>query len=87
MYIKSVEINGFLTGKNSKNDTLRRFRVGGTDLGMPLYDSVNNKMYFAFGDTFSDSFGPDKPNINFKKRWRSNTLATIKLEECYENGI
>jgi hypothetical protein len=87
MYIQKVEINGFLTGKNSKNDTLRRFRVGGTDLGMPLYDSVNDKLYFAFGDTFSDPFGPDKPDINFKKRWRSNTLATVKISDSYEDGI
>ena len=50
--IEKVEVNGFLTGKNSKNDTLNRFRVGGTDLGMPLYNSVTNEMFLAFGDTF-----------------------------------
>ena len=33
--IEKVEVLGFVTGKNSKNDTLSRFRVGGTDLGMP----------------------------------------------------
>ena len=85
--IEKVEITGFLTGKNSKNDTLRRFKVGGTDLGMPLYDSVHDEMFLAFGDTFSDPFGIDKPNMMFKKRWRSNTLAKIKLAESYEDGI
>lgn len=87
MYINKVEINGFLTGKISKNDTLKRFRVGGTDLGMPLYDSVNNEMYLAFGDTFADPYGPDKINLRFKYRWRSNTICKIQLEDSYRDGI
>ena len=62
--IEKVEVLGFVTGKNSKNDTLSRFRVGGTDLGMPLYNSATNEMFLAFGDTFSDPFGKDKPNLN-----------------------
>ena len=85
--IEKVEITGYLTGKNSKNDTLSRFKVGGTDLGMPLYNSVRNEMFLAFGDTFSDPFGIDKPDMMFKRRWRSNTLAKIKLAESYEDGI
>lgn len=85
--IEKVDVVGFLTGKNSKNDTLSRFKVGGTDLGMPLYNSVTDEMFLAFGDTFSDPFGPDKPTLNFKRRWRSNTLAKIKLEDTYIDGI
>ena len=85
--IQKVEVNGFLTGKNSKNDTLSRFKVGGTDLGMPVYNSVTNEMFLAFGDTFSDPFGQDNPNVNFKCRWRSNTLAKIKVCDDYTNGI
>ena len=82
--IQKVEVKGFLTGKHSKNDTLNRFKVGGTDLGMPVYNHVINEMLFAFGDTFSDPFGLDKPTLNFKCRWRSNTLAKIKLSETYK---
>ena len=85
--IERVEVKGFLTGKNSRNDTLNRFRVGGTDLGMPLYNSITNEMFLAFGDTFSDPFGPDRPELNFKRRWRSNTFAKIKLADSYEDGI
>ena len=85
--VEKVEVLGFLTGKNSKNDTLSRFRVGGTDLGMPLYNSVTNEMFLAFGDTFSDPFGSDKPHLNFKRRWRSNTLAKIQLSDTYKDGI
>lgn len=84
---EKVEVLGFLTGKNSKNNTLSLFRVGGTDLGMPLYNSVTNEMFLAFGYTFSDPFGSDKPTLNFKCRWRSNTLAKIKLSETYKDGI
>ena len=84
---EKVEVLGFLTGKNSKNDTLSRFRVGGTDLGMPLYNSVTNEMFLAFGDTFSDPFGSDRPDLTFKRRWRSNTLAKIKLKESFKDGI
>lgn len=85
--IEKVEVLNFVTGKNSKNDTLARFKVGGTDLGMPLYNSVTNEMFLAFGDTFSDPFGADKPNLTFKCRWRSNTLAKIKIKESYKDGI
>ena len=57
--IEKVEINGFLTGKNSKNNTLARFKIGGTDLGMPVYNSITGDFYLAFGDTFSDPFCSD----------------------------
>ena len=85
--LEKVEVLGFVTGKNSKNDTLKRYKVGGTDLGMPVYNSVTNEMFLAFGDTFSDPFGIDKPNLNFKRRWRSNVLAKIKLKDSYKDGI
>lgn len=85
--LEKVEVLGFVTGKNSKNDTLKRYKVGGTDLGMPVYNSVTNEMFLAFGDTFSDPFGIDKPNLNFKCRWRSNVLAKIKLKDSYKDGI
>lgn len=85
--IEKVEVLGFLTGKNSKNNTLSKYKVGGTDLGYPIYNSVTNEMFLAFGDTFSDPFGSDKPKLNFKRRWRSNVLAKIKLDKSYENGI
>ena len=85
--IEKVEINGFLTGKNSKNNTLARFKIGGTDLGMPVYNSITGDFYLAFGDTFSDPFGSDKPDLIFKLRWRSNTLGKVKLQDSYVDGI
>ncbi|MBR2614012.1 MAG: DUF4185 domain-containing protein [Clostridia bacterium] len=86
MYIKNVKVLGFLTGKNSKNDTLNRFDVGGTDLGMPLYNSKTDEMFIAFGDTFNAPFGPDDETIGFTGNWRSNVMAKVKLND-YKDGI
>jgi len=64
-----------LTGENSINKTFTNYGFGrkgagytkdtlhGTDLGIPVYDEANEKMYLFFGDTV---------DINF---WESNTVA------------
>jgi len=54
-----------ITGEDSINKTFSRFDVGGTDLGIPMYNSNNDKMYVWFGDTFSDQG-------SFTGNWRSN---------------
>lgn len=58
-----------ITGKNGVTDTTQ-WLVGGTDLGFPIYNSTNDTMYYAFGDTF--------PNPDQTGAWRSNTLAISK---------
>lgn len=73
-YSKYVEL---MTGENSPNRTTQ-WDMGGTDLGFPIYNSINNKMYYAFGDSFSD---PGQTS-----RWRSNTLA-ISEDYDFSDGI
>ena len=66
--IKSVKFIRWLTGVNSTTNTYTNWKVGGTDLGIPYYDSYREKMYFLFGDTFS--------SINSTSSdWRSQTVG------------
>ncbi len=65
--IRSLTDMGLVTGDDSENKTGINWNVGGTDLGIPIYDKANNKMYIAFGDTFS---GNDQTG-----NWRSNIMA------------
>ncbi len=65
--VKSFKIVAPFTGDDSFNKTGEFWDVGGTDLGIPIYDEANGKMYFAFGDTYS---GPDQLG-----NWRSNVMA------------
>ena len=45
---------GSLMGFASTNDTLcKAVNFGSADLGIPIYDADNNKMYMVWGDTFS----------------------------------
>ncbi|MBR1581898.1 MAG: DUF4185 domain-containing protein [Bacilli bacterium] len=69
MKIKSVEFRGIFSGELSYNDT-KAYKVGGCDLGFPLYDEKKDKLYLLFGDTFQEN--------NFKYDWRSNTMCLIK---------
>lgn len=60
---------GWVTGPDSPNDTIKRFAVTGTDLGI-MWDNgdpVHNQVLMAFGDTngFCDIPG---------KQWRYNVL-------------
>ncbi len=78
-YVKSIREVSILTGPDSENDTLRRFNIGGTDLGIPYYDESRKEMYFLFGDTFSsvNRIGDD---------WRSQAVGVAK-NLSFENGI
>ncbi len=65
--IASVEWLNYVTGPNSVGHT-DEYAVGGTDLGFPIYNSANNKMHVAFGDTFMDA-------ASQSGLWRSNVLG------------
>lgn len=65
-FTESVEYVGFLTGDRSPNN--QSAVVGGTDLGFPIYDEENDRMYFAFGDTFAG-------DMNTAALWRSNVMG------------
>ena len=63
--LKDVHIASALTGEYSINKTFSNYNVFGTDLGIIF--NQDDKVYIAFGDTFS------KPK--FGGIWRSNVLA------------
>ncbi|MCQ2802538.1 MAG: DUF4185 domain-containing protein [Bacilli bacterium] len=67
--VKTYEFNGIFSGELGYNDT-KKYKVGGIDLGFPLYDKVSNKLYLLFGDTFQEN--------NFKYDWRSNSMCLVK---------
>lgn len=66
--IKSVEDVGVITGIKGFTDTYTKYNIGGTDLGIPYYDSTRGQMYLLFGDTFD---GINKMTGN----WRSQTVG------------
>ncbi|CAJ1495457.1 DUF4185 domain-containing protein [[Mycobacterium] kokjensenii] len=59
----------WVTGPNSPNQTLQRFGISGTDLGIPWDngDPANRQILMAFGDTFGYCRVPGK-------QWRQNVL-------------
>jgi Domain of unknown function (DUF4185) len=60
---------GWVTGPNSPNDTIKRFAITGTDLGI-MWDNgdpVNNQVLMAFGDTIGYCSVRGK-------QWRYNTM-------------
>ncbi|KAA0025063.1 DUF4185 domain-containing protein [Antrihabitans cavernicola] len=59
-----------LTGPLSPNDTVRRFGVLGTDLGI-MWDNGKGQVLTAFGDTFGLTINPF---CGFVGDWRSNVL-------------
>ena len=63
--LANVRMTAPLLGDYSINDTVAKYGVYGSDLGIPF--SYGEKIFFAFGDTFS---GP-----SFQGDWRSNVLA------------
>ena len=49
--------------------------VGGTDLGVPVYNSVTGEMYLLFGDTYGASTATGQ---NHSGNWRSSVMAISK---------
>lgn len=78
-YVENVKFVSYITGKNATTNTLDTYSVGGTDLGFPIYNSKNNKMYYVFGDTF---LNPE----NQTGLWRSNVMA-YGSDMDYSDGI
>jgi len=69
--IESVEDIGLITGVAAGENTLEKYNIGGTDLGIPYYDEKREQMYLLFGDTFS--------SINsMTEGWRSQTVGISK---------
>jgi len=65
----TTSLVGWVTGPNSPNNTIRRFAISGTDLGI-MWDNgdpANNQVLMAFGDTSGYCSVPDH-------QWRYNTL-------------
>ena len=50
-FVENVKTTAQLTGKKAVTDTLSNWQIGGTDLGFPIYNSKNDTMCIAFGDT------------------------------------
>jgi Domain of unknown function (DUF4185) len=80
---------GWLTGPNSVNNTLARFGVYGTDLGIMWDNGVTGdnpntaiveqrQILFAFGDTFSDAA--------MTQNWRNNILLR-SADNVLSDGI
>jgi hypothetical protein len=46
-----TSVVGWVTGPDSPNDTIKRFAVTGTDLGI-MWDNGNRQVLMAFGDTY-----------------------------------
>lgn len=67
--VKGIEFHGIFSGELGYNDT-KKYKVGGCDLGFPLYDEKRDKLFLLFGDTFQEN--------NFKYDWRSNTMCLVK---------
>jgi hypothetical protein len=57
---------GWVTGPDSPNDTLKRFAISGTDLGI-MWDNGSREVLMAFGDTSGYCSVPGH-------QWRYNTL-------------
>lgn len=66
--INSVKDLGLVTGKLANPSTLDVYNIGGTDLGIPYYDDIREKMYLLFGDTFEGI-------NNMSGDWRSQTVG------------
>lgn len=64
-----------LIGIDSSNRTIERFDLGGCDLGYPVYDRINDRLYILFGDSFNQAnFLESDKELN----WRSQTMGIIE---------
>ncbi|MBE5757198.1 MAG: DUF4185 domain-containing protein [Clostridiales bacterium] len=69
--MESIDYIGLVTGEESINKTMTNYKFGGTDLGIPVYNSKNDTMYVFFGDTFRNP-------VTMGGDWRSNVCLTSK---------
>jgi hypothetical protein len=66
--VVGTENLGPITGRDSRNDTAKRWGIHGTDLGHMFWHG--GKLHMVFGDTFAF------PGLG-GRNWRSNTMARI----------
>jgi hypothetical protein len=65
--IAEIKEVGTILGEKGFTNTKADWDLGGGDLGIPIYDEVHEKMYIAFGDSYS--------NASQSGNWRSNVLG------------
>lgn len=76
-YIDYINKIGWATGQEAQVSTLS-LGIYGTDLGIPFYSQTQERMYFCFGDSYS--------NNDFGYPWNNNALLyTDSLN--FKNGI
>ena len=75
LYVRKV---GQITGEAGFTNTMERFNVYGTDLGIPYYDETTGRLTLLFGDTYAAA--------SFSGNWRSN-VALYTEQEDYSTGI
>ncbi|WP_422336104.1 DUF4185 domain-containing protein [Rhodococcus sp. (in: high G+C Gram-positive bacteria)] len=77
-----TEAVAHITGPRSANDTVSRFSVLGTDLGI-MWDNGNGEILTVFGDTLGIS---DNPLCGLVGDWRSNILLRSS-DHTLSNGM
>ena len=77
--INSVKDLGLVTGELANPSTLDIYNIGGTDLGIPYYDDIREKMYLLFGDTFEGI-------NNMSGDWRSQKVG-ISTDFRLDDGL
>jgi len=75
--IMYVQDQSMATGETAPVDTTT-WGVGGTDIGAPFYDPANERLYFAFGDTFA--------RAPMSGTWNSNAILYTTNKD-FSNGI
>ena len=78
MKLKEIRYISTVTGPGVTD----KWDVVGTDLGIPVYDPSNKKMYFLFGDTEGES-EIDKTKT---RNWRG-TVAGYTTSLDFSDGI
>ncbi|MGI6735336.1 MAG: DUF4185 domain-containing protein [Bacilli bacterium] len=67
-----VQFKEIITGPTAKVSTLK-WKVWGTDIGLPFYSPKHDALYYIFGDTFSTPFPKDG------KDWRGTVIGMNKI--------
>ena len=75
--VKNIKRLGYITGPEAFYNTME-YGLGSCDLGYPLYIPDTNKMYYFFGDSFSQN--------NQSGMWRSN-VAGISTDFDFSDGL
>lgn len=69
--VKEVKFKEFVSGENSPSNTLK-WKVNGTDLGIPCYSKKEDALWLFFGDTFDTPFPAEKAY------WRGTVIGKVK---------